>query len=155
MTRPQQKTSDARKCGECTLCCYLLPVASLKKDAGVLCKHCVLTKGCAIYNSRPADCREFRCAYYQMDKVSVDLRPDNCKIIFEKVSDTIFFGTQDPRFEMTQVAKAQIQSFNSQGFSVIISTQDKGRHTYLAKNHTERQIKREVQQFLEGQHGST
>jgi len=140
------------KCGECTLCCELLKVPSLDKNAGVLCSNCVLTKGCKIYNSRPQECVDFKCAYIQMDKVHVDLRPDNCKVIFEKISDIVFFGTQDPRFDMTDIAKNQIIQFNKQGFSVIITTSGRSKF-YLAKEHTHDETKNELFQFLERKNG--
>lgn len=145
-----QKT--AGDCGSCTLCCYLLPVTDLKKPAGVLCEHCDLAKGCLIYASRPEACRKFRCAYHQMVKVSKDLRPDNCKIIFEKINEHLFFGTQDPRFSLTLYAKKQIDQFNLQGYSVIISTAGK-KDIYLAPHHTGDKIKQEYYQVLKKKYG--
>ena len=141
------------KCGECTLCCYLLTVPAMNKKAGVLCQACVLKKGCKIYTNRPQECKEFKCAYYQMEKVNISLRPDNCKMIFEKVSDQIFLGTQDPRFEITEVARKQIRQFNLQGFSVIVSHLDKKLDTYLAPNHSKVDIQTEFRQSIKERYG--
>lgn len=146
--------NEINKCDGCTLCCYLLEIPSIKKRAYKLCPDCSLNKGCKIYQSRPQACVNFKCAYYQMDKVSKDLRPDNCKVVFEKVSNTIFFGTQDPRFSITDIAKKQIQSFNQQGFSVIINLLGK-KDIYLAPNHNAQQIKQEFNIFLANNHGRT
>ena len=129
------------KCESCTLCCELLHIKSLNKPANVMCNFC--KNGCIIHDTiknkeqnMPEECKLFECAYYQSTKVSIDLRPDNCKIIFEKISDNLFFGTQDPRYEMTDFAKKQILSFVAQGFSVMISsTKYKNPAIYLSKDH--------------------
>ena len=135
------------KCDSCTLCCELLPIKSLNKPANVMCKFC--DKGCKIHKNIPFECGVFECAYYQMDRASENLRPDNCKIIFEKISDNLFFGTQDPRFEMTDFAKGQILSFVSQGFSVMISsTKYKNPAIYLSKDHTLEMVNNDVQEYL-------
>lgn len=142
------------ECGECTLCCELLPVPSINKQAHELCKYCTENK-CSIYETRPKECAEFRCAFHQMDRVSIDLRPDKCKVIFEKISDNIFFGTQDPKFEMTEVAKKQIVAFNNQGYSVIIATKDMQHTIYVSSKHTPLQIYTEFKKYLETKHDST
>jgi len=55
-----------------------------------------------------------------MPKASPDLRPDNCHVIFERVSKDIFFGTQDPDYELTKPIIKQIREFTMQGFSVVL-----------------------------------
>jgi hypothetical protein len=89
-----------------------------------------------------------------MDKVSVQLRPDHCKVVFEKVNDHIFFGTQDHRSDMTAVAKKQIGQFNRQGFSVIINTLNRT-DLFLAPGHTQTQIKQEFNHFVKDRDGRT
>ncbi|HAP37710.1 hypothetical protein A2574_02555 [Candidatus Shapirobacteria bacterium RIFOXYD1_FULL_38_32] len=145
---------NQNRCGQCTLCCYLLPVRSLNKPANQLCKHCVLKKGCLIYKDRPKACAGFRCAYHQMEKVSIKLRPDHCKMIFEKVNDNIFFGTQDHRFEMTEIAKQQIKNFGNQGYSVIINTNGINK-IYLKKGDNAQDVKNEFNNFLIEKYGRT
>jgi len=137
------------ECGECTLCCDLLPIKELNKPANILCEYCELKKGCKIQETKPLECRNFDCAYYQMEKVHIDLRPDNCKVIFEKVSDRVFFGTQDPRFEVTDIAKNQIAAFGNQGISVIlVSSKEKKPAIILAPGHTVQQVMKEFQEYL-------
>ncbi len=150
----QQKTSIENKCGGCTLCCKLLEIKEINKPANQLCTDCILNKGCGIYKDKPQSCTDFQCAYYQMDRVSKDLRPDNCKVIFEKVSGHIFFGTQDPDFPMTEVAIKQIGSFNREGYSVVIATKDR-KDIFLAQNHTPEQIKEDFDQYLKEKYGRT
>ena len=50
-TSPDRPT---RQCGDCTLCCRLLPVRSLNKGAGERCKHQSHARGCKVY-ARLAD----------------------------------------------------------------------------------------------------
>jgi hypothetical protein len=52
-----------RACGDCSLCCKLLRIASLDKPNGKWCSHCKAGKGCDIYESRPQDCRDFDCSW--------------------------------------------------------------------------------------------
>ena len=52
-----------RECGDCNLCCKLVPVPALKKEANEWCKHCEIGVGCKIYKDRPLDCRAFSCLW--------------------------------------------------------------------------------------------
>lgn len=110
-------------CGDCTLCCTLLPVPELDKPANTHCQHCIVGKGCSIYEDRPQVCRPFNCAWLQ-SSASIDLRPDKINIIFEKVNDNIFFGTQELDIKPTELALKQTQQFRVQGFSVVINEND-------------------------------
>jgi len=135
------------ECEECTLCCELLPIDALEKPANEMCKHCNL--GCTIQDTKPEECRLFDCAYRQAKKAHLDMRPDNSKIIFEKISDRIFFGTQDPRFPVTNFAKGQIESFAKQGVSVVISSSSKTFSAVcLAPGHNEKEITEEFKRCL-------
>lgn len=136
------------ECGECTMCCELLYIKEIEKPANVMCKDCTLLKGCNIYETRPTACRQFNCAYLQMEKVNINMRPDHSKVIFEKVSDRIFFGTVHPKYDMTDFAKGQILAFMNQGFSVIIKSGDFKPSLYLAEGHTSEDIYNEFQTHL-------
>ena len=74
------------ECGGCTLCCKLLNIDWMNSPAGEYCKECEKGVGCKIFDHVPKKCLEFKCAYNQMEKVSIDLRPDNCDVIFERIS---------------------------------------------------------------------
>jgi hypothetical protein len=52
-----------RVCGKCNLCCRVLGIEVLGKAAGEWCRHCVIGRGCGIYDERPAVCRDFECLY--------------------------------------------------------------------------------------------
>ena len=86
-----------------------------------MCSFC--DKGCTIHDDAPESCKEFECAYYQGGE-NIELRPDKCHVIFEKMSDTLFIGTLDARFEITEIAKGQIRSFLRQGYTVRLGASD-------------------------------
>src|SRR5262249_673280 len=47
------------------------------------CQHCVISKGCSIYEERPTSCREFECVWLQDEKgiFADEMRPDRCKVV--------------------------------------------------------------------------
>lgn len=139
------------ECGECTLCCKVLPVGELKSPAGEYCKHCTIGVGCSIYSQRPKVCRDFLCSYAQVSNVSIELRPDKCGAIFEKISDKVFLGTREDGIEINQFAKKQIKEFNIQGFSVVINSQNGLAKLYLAPGHNRDEIMLEVLERQESQ----
>ena len=138
---------DENRCGDCTLCCELLPINWLNKPANVLCKFC--DKGCAIHATKDKECKNFECAYFQSKNAHIDLRPDNSKIIFEKASDNIMFGLQDPRYDVTDVAKKQISAFLNEGFSVVLkSTKYEELHYFVNKKHNKKDITIEMDKIM-------
>jgi hypothetical protein len=62
--------------------------------------------------------------YAQVANVPEKLRPDNCKVIFEKLSDDTIHGTVDARFEVTDSAKKQAEAFIQQGYTVVLGASD-------------------------------
>lgn len=136
------------ECGECTLCCELLPIKELNKPANSKCKFC--NNGCTIHGKHPDECSKFECAYYQMKKVHINFRPDNCKVIFEKISNNLFFGTLHPDYDLSYNVKTQIKSFGEQGFSTIITCSKWPKpKLFLAENHTEQQVGYEMKKYLD------
>jgi len=137
------------KCGECTLCCKLLNIPWMESPINSYCSQCEIGVGCKIQETKDKKCKSFDCSYAQMENVHIDLRPDNCKVIFEKISDEVFFGTQDPNFDVTEIAKGQILSFVGQGYSVILSsTKHKDPVVYLSKDHDIKMVNKQVQEYL-------
>lgn len=70
-------TTDARSCGECTLCCKLMGVPELKKPSAKWCPDCDQGKGCTVYDTRPPSCRNFQCFWLMDENFPDDLRPDH------------------------------------------------------------------------------
>lgn len=130
-------------CGECTLCCKLLHIKEVDSKPNEYCKHCDLNVGCNIYDNRPDGCREFQCAWLQMNQVGIEMRPDKCGVLFEKFTDSIMMGATDGY--MAHLVNGQINSFNHEGISVVILDHSKKSKTYfLAKNHTKEFVDGEI-----------
>ncbi len=66
----------SRRCGECKVCCTVLPVRAIDKAAGEPCAK-LCASGCSIFDSpdRPEVCGKFRCAWLQGNLGPRD-RPD-------------------------------------------------------------------------------
>jgi hypothetical protein len=109
------------ECGECTLCCKLIDIPWMKSPPLEYCSKCIPGKGCGIWDNVPKDCKEYECAYRQMDNISIMLRPDNCHMIFEKLTEDIFLGLLEPGYAMNKDVHGQINAFIHDGFSVLIS----------------------------------
>jgi len=130
------------KCGECTVCCTLSEVKDINKNAWEDCKFCISKKGCSIYKDRPQDCKDFECAYLQT-QAPIELRPDNCGVMFIKKSDRIFVGAVVPGNEITDVARGQIEAFKKQGFSVIMLKRFAKPHLEISEAHDREEIWKE------------
>jgi hypothetical protein len=77
-----------RICGDCSLCCKLIRVDAFAKPPGSWCMHCSPGEtGCRIYDSRPAECRDFYCAWMVSPSLGEEWRPSRCKIVLRVESD--------------------------------------------------------------------
>jgi Fe-S-cluster containining protein len=54
---------DYRPCGECSVCCEVLEIPTLKKPKKTLCANVCSSGGCSIYQDRPDECRTFQCIW--------------------------------------------------------------------------------------------
>ena len=72
-----------RPCGECTVCCVvpLIDTPEFKKPEGQACPNCT-GAGCAVYDSRPAVCRTFNCAWKRIATMPPETRPDRLGVMF-------------------------------------------------------------------------
>ena len=114
-----------KECGECTTCCELLPIPELQKPESTLCGFCKINVGCSIYKSRPNSCKEFNCVYIQNEEIDLELRPDNCKVMFERVTDTLYLALELPR-DVGSWREKKVSDFikklNENGISIIVSS---------------------------------
>lgn len=141
------------ECGECTLCCDLFPVAWLNKPALEVCKH-VCESGCAVHETKPQECSGFDCAYAQHEVAPIELRPDHCNVVFEKINNTLFYGTQVPGKALTKFALGQIMTFNKQNYSVIIMEPGtEGPKLFVADTHNEQKVKLQFNNHLKKRYG--
>jgi hypothetical protein len=76
-----------RTCGDCSLCCKLVRVDAFDKEAGTWCSHCAPGRGCKVYDSRPAECRDFHCAWMVSPTLGEEWRPSRCKLVLRVESD--------------------------------------------------------------------
>jgi uncharacterized protein len=65
-----------KSCGPCFFCCKVLEIEEMKKTAGKLCPHCVLSGGCGVYETRPQVCRDYFCQWKEDRGLPATMRPD-------------------------------------------------------------------------------
>lgn len=98
-----------RQCGDCQLCCKLLPIPEqeLAKPANQRCKHQHVGKGCGIYKTRPLSCRSWFCRW-MADPRAHDLpRPDRCHYVVDTLLDNIV-ATNNETANVTRVPAIQV-----------------------------------------------
>lgn len=85
----QRGRGAARQCGECQLCCRLLPVEEFNKPALTRCSYQRHGKGCSIYAGRPISCRLWSCRWLVNDDMGDQSRPDRSGIVVDMMPDLI------------------------------------------------------------------
>jgi hypothetical protein len=87
------KSADNRRCGECTLCCTLLPVKALGKSANTRCAH-ARGLGCNIYRKEgfPGECALWNCRWLINDDAGDLQRPDRSHYVIDIVPDFVTTG---------------------------------------------------------------
>jgi hypothetical protein len=89
----------ARKCGDCQLCCKLLPVVELSKAAGERCKHQRAGKGCLVYHRTeqgfPSCCGYWSCRWQTDTAMAGMPRPDRCHYVVDVMLDSIHAKRND------------------------------------------------------------
>jgi len=80
-----------RQCGDCQLCCKLLPVRELAKGAGERCRHQRTGKGCMVYNrpGMPLSCQLWSCRWLSRDDTGGLSRPDRVHYVIDIMPDYI------------------------------------------------------------------
>jgi len=96
-----------RQCGDCQLCCKLLPVLELSKLANTRCQHQSAGKGCRVYGQRemPASCRLWSCRWLNGDAGDVR-RPDRTHYVIDTMPDFVRInsdGVEAARVPVIQV----------------------------------------------------
>ena len=99
------------ECENCTICCKHLYIPETDSIEGELCKYCKEDVGCLIYEHRPEACSTFECCWKQMEYTHIDLRPDNCGVLFEKWTDNVIVGSTE--YELSDLILNQIEYHNS------------------------------------------
>jgi hypothetical protein len=80
-----------RQCGDCQLCCKLLPVPPLEKKAGERCRHQKVGKGCAVYHKpgMPRECALWNCRWLVNDDTADLSRPDRVHYVIDIMPEFI------------------------------------------------------------------
>lgn len=92
MTDDDNAFASIRSCDGCTLCCKIIGIQELESPAGAWCRHCKIGSGCSIYETRPGECRTFRCAYLVDPDLDETWKPNESKIV-------VMMNTVDNRLE--------------------------------------------------------
>jgi len=131
-----------KECGTCTLCCDLFPVKWLNKSEDTKCIHCDL--GCKIQATKDDECREFDCEYILDDTMNIELRPDNCDVLFEKITTRIYLAlakSDNSNAWKEKNVMVHINKLNKKGISVITSSYtDTPKEIFLADGHTKEKV---------------
>lgn len=103
--RGPEKLSPApsRSCGDCRLCCKVLGIHELAKEPGSWCRH-ACSSGCAIYESRPFECRSYVCSWLAGTFRDED-RPDRSRLVVHLLSPPRWAqdGTRGTTHELVEV----------------------------------------------------
>jgi hypothetical protein len=97
-----------RQCGDCTLCCKLLPVRSLGKGSGERCRHQQHHKGCKVYANLLAvapECRLWNCRWL-VDDAGDTKRPDRAHFVVDVMPD--FVRADDGDGNIVEVPVVQV-----------------------------------------------
>ena len=104
-----------RQCGDCQLCCRLLPMrdnepwrdgASIDKPANVRCPHQKHGVGCAIYDKRPFCCKVWTCRWLVNNDMADQSRPDRSHLVVDVMPDYVTVkaeGQEDQKVQVIQV----------------------------------------------------
>lgn len=84
-----------RACGDCQLCCRLVPVPTIGKAAGVKCQFQKYGKGCTIYADRPFACRTWSCRWLSDPETAGMSRPDRCHYVIDCTWDYVTMVPKD------------------------------------------------------------
>ena len=81
-----------RQCGDCQLCCKLLPVRSLAKPGGKRCDHQSFSVGCKIYHKLAQvspECAVWNCRWLVNDDCADVRRPDRGGYVIDILPDFV------------------------------------------------------------------
>lgn len=146
----------SRQCGECTACCSLMHVPELDKQMYVLCNHCILKRGCNIYNDRPTSCRTFECLWYKYNELPDELRPDECGVMVEelpKVNTVLMHSIRTGAWKLPPVTELIIQLLEDGRPIVIIDGKEK--HMMLPQGVEREEVNKELEVAYGEIYGST
>jgi hypothetical protein len=78
-----------RACGDCSLCCQVMAIDELGKQAGSWCGHYKPEGGCVVYETRPAECRMFNCLWLTDHRFGEHWKPNRSGLVLTASDDGI------------------------------------------------------------------
>jgi hypothetical protein len=90
----------ANQCGDCSYCCKLPGItAPFIKPVNQWCEHCAPGNGCQIYDTRPEQCRSYKCMWLVRD-LPPELKLTRCGVIIEPLpqDDRVALRVEPHRF---------------------------------------------------------
>lgn len=96
-----------RQCGDCQLCCKLLPVPPLGKKAGQRCRHQSFAKGCKVYHKpgMPPECALWNCRWLVNDDTAELARPDRSHYVLDLIPDYVTVREDNGKAQHIQVVQ--------------------------------------------------
>lgn len=85
------RANSTRVCGDCQLCCKLVPVSSIGKPANTRCRHQRVGKGCLVYHQAgmPPECDLWSCKWLLGGETADLQRPDRVHYVIDMMPDMI------------------------------------------------------------------
>ena len=136
-----------RDCGDCSLCCKVIHVESLRKPAGTWCQHC--SKGsataCQIFRKpeRPYECGKFQCTWTKQYDWPEMMKPSKSRMVFEDIDSKILLVTCDPDMPSGWKESLPIKRFLKKlalGGKAVVIRAGKETHTLLPRGMTNEQV---------------
>lgn len=78
-----------RACGECQLCCKIVPVSEIGKPADTRCRYQKHRKGCVVYATRPLSCKTWSCSWLSDPLATMLPRPDRAGYVIDMLPDFV------------------------------------------------------------------
>jgi hypothetical protein len=80
-----------RECGDCTICCKLVPVKEIEKPANTKCQYQRQIKGCLVYHDHrmPLSCRVWNCRWLVNNDTNDLARPDRSHYVIDIMPDFV------------------------------------------------------------------
>ncbi len=82
-----------RECGDCQLCCVLVPVRGINKPANTPCKDQSHARGCKVYHNPlkgfPWECGLWSCIWVYNDDAANLRRPDRSRYVLDPMPDFV------------------------------------------------------------------
>ncbi len=91
-----RQASSARTCGPCHMCCRVFFIPEALKDNIDWCASLDRTRGCRIYETRPAACRDFLCGWRRDENLGEEWRPDIAGFVLSDPDPWAILVTCDP-----------------------------------------------------------